>query len=235
MFASRGRTAAALSLAAALLMMAGVLLLPGLVASRLVPQALQSGIGLRAIPARYLAWYAAAARTCPGLRWEVLAGIGTIESDNGRSQARGVHYGKNRKGAEGPMQFEPATFAEYAVWVDRSARLSPYNPPDAIFSAARMLCANGAGDRSGRGRGLREAIFAYNHARWYVRDVLALAGRYTVDARWFCSAWRSHVRVKRRLVHRHPQRHRLVHRHPQRHRLVRRGRRRPGWCGLGRG
>ncbi len=210
MFASRGRTAAALSLTGALVMLAGVLLLPGLVAARLVPRALVSGIGLRAIPARYLTWYVAAARTCPGLRWEILAGIGTIESDNGRSHARGVHYGKNRKGAEGPMQFEPATFAEYAVWADRSARLSLYNPPDAIFSAARMLCADGA--RGGRARGLRGAIFAYNHAHWYVRDVLALAGRYTADARLFCSAWRSHVRVEHRHRHRPWHRRRLVHR-----------------------
>ena len=142
------------------------------------PRALVSGPA--AIPSQYLAWYQAAARTCPGLEWEVLAGIGTIESDNGRSHARGVHHGKNRKGAEGPMQFEPATFAEYAVRADRAARLSPYNPPDAIFSAARMLCADGA--RGGSVRGLRGAIFAYNHAHWYVRDVLALAARYAAAA-----------------------------------------------------
>jgi len=46
--------------------------------------------------------------------------------------------------AEGPMQFEPATFAEYAVRADRGARLTPYDPADAIFTAARMLCADGA-------------------------------------------------------------------------------------------
>src|SRR5580704_15446961 len=65
---------------------------------------------LALIPANYLTWYVAAARTCRGLAWEVLPGIGTMESNNGRSNARGVHQGKNRKGAEGPMQFEPATF-----------------------------------------------------------------------------------------------------------------------------
>ena len=104
-----------------------------------------------------------------------------MESDNGRSRARGVHHGKNRKGAEGPMQFEPATFAEYAVRADHSARLTPYDPKDAIFSAARMLCADGA--RGGTRKGVRGAIFAYNHAHWYVRDVLAIAARYTVAAR----------------------------------------------------
>jgi hypothetical protein len=172
-----GRTAAALSLTAAMLAGTGALLLPA--SPAFSPRALVAGLG--AIPPRYLAWYQGAARTCPGLRWEVLAGIGTMESDNGRSRARGVHHGQNRKGAEGPMQFEPATFREYAVRADRSARLTPYDPKDAIFSAARMLCADGA--RGGTRKGVRGAIFAYNHAHWYVRDVLAIASRYTVAAR----------------------------------------------------
>jgi hypothetical protein len=133
------------------------------------------------IPPNYLTWYVEAARTCRGLAWEVLAGIGTMESNNGRSNARGVHQGKNRKGAEGPMQFEPATFAEYAVRIDRFQKLTPYNPADAIFTAARMLCADGAA--SGSLPGLKRAIFSYNHAHWYVRDVLAIAARYTVSAR----------------------------------------------------
>jgi hypothetical protein len=167
------RTGAALSLATALLALTAVLLVPAASPAPLSPRALISG--LAAIPASYLTWYKQAARTCPGLHWEILAGIGTIESDNGRSQARGVHHGKNRKGAEGPMQFEPATFAEYAVRADPSARLTPYNPQDAIFTAARMLCADGGGSA----RGLRGAVFAYNHAHWYVRAVLAIAARYT--------------------------------------------------------
>jgi Transglycosylase SLT domain len=127
------------------------------------------------IPASYLTLYRQAARTCPGLTWEVLAGIGTVESSNGQSRARGVHRGKNRKGAEGPMQFEPATFAEYAVRADRTAKLTPYNPADAVFTAARMLCADGAANGP---QGLRHAIYAYNHACWYVREVLTLAARY---------------------------------------------------------
>src|SRR5712664_1311402 len=65
------------------------------------PARAASSPGLAAIPARYLTWYRAAARTCAGLSWEVLAGIGTMESNNGRSNARGVHKGKNRMGAEG--------------------------------------------------------------------------------------------------------------------------------------
>jgi Transglycosylase SLT domain len=187
-----------------MLVLTGALLLPGAASPRLAPRALVSG--LAAIPPRYLTWYVAAARTCPGLHWEVLAAIGTIESDNGRSHARGVHQGKNRKGAEGPMQFEPATFREYAVRADRSARLTPYDPQDAIFTAARMLCADGA--RGGTRKGLRGAIFAYNHAQWYVRDVLALAARYTAAARALCPPARR--------VH-------LGHWQPRVHR--------PGWCG----
>lgn len=193
-----------LSVTAALVVLTGALLLPGTVTPRLAPRALVSG--LAAIPPRYLNWYARAARTCTGLTWEVLAGIGTVESDNGRSRARGVHHGKNRKGAEGPMQFEPATFREYAVRADRSATLTPYNPQDAIFSAARMLCADGA--RGGTRRGVRGAIFAYNHAHWYVRDVLALAARYTAAARALWPPALHRVHLGHWSAHRRPHGHR---------------------------
>jgi hypothetical protein len=47
----------------------------------------------------------------PGLPWTILAAIGTIESNNGQSSLAGVHSGANTAGAEGPMQFEPATFS----------------------------------------------------------------------------------------------------------------------------
>ena len=133
---------------------------------------------LDTIPPVYLTFYLNAARTCPGLPWAVLAGIGEVESDNGQSTAPGVHSGANYAGAEGPMQFEPATFAQYAVNADPPAKLSPYNPADAIYTAAAMLCANGAA--SGTQTGIRQAIYAYNHAHWYVTKVLAWAARYTV-------------------------------------------------------
>ncbi len=197
--AARGLMVA--TLAAALVMALPAAALPAMAAPLAArPQTLVAD--LNAIPARYLAWYHAAARTCPGLSWGVLAGIGTIESDNGRSNARGVHHGKNREGAEGPMQFEPATFAEYAIRADRSARLSPYNPEDAIVTAARMLCADGGGSAAG----LRGAIFAYNHAHWYVREVLALAAGYTAaeKARTARSKHAAHRRTspgKRRDAH----------------------------------
>ena len=80
-----------------------------------------SVLALSTIPPAYLTLYTAAARTCPGLPWSVLAGIGTVESDNGRSHAPGVHSGTNTAGAEGPMQFLPATFRRYAVFPSSGA------------------------------------------------------------------------------------------------------------------
>ena len=132
------------------------------------------------IPADYLTWYISAAQTCPGLPWPVLAGIGKVESDHGRSTAPGVHSGANYAGAEGPMQFEPATFARYATDGDHDGQLSPYDPGDAIYTAAAMLCANGAA--FGTRAGIRQAVFAYNHSWAYVDEVLSWAARYTVPA-----------------------------------------------------
>src|SRR6266516_3263477 len=97
------------------------------------------------IPPSYLIWYMDAAQTCPGLPWSVLAGIGKAESDHGKSRAAGVRSAANRPGAEGPMQLPPRIFAEYAVNADPGHPLSPYDPADAIYTAANMLCANGAG------------------------------------------------------------------------------------------
>jgi cell wall-associated NlpC family hydrolase len=139
-----------------------------------------SVLALSEIPPDYLALYMAAARTCLGLPWGVLAGIGKVESDHGRSTARGVHSGANYAGAEGPMQFEPATFARYATDGDHDGQLSPFDPGDAIYTAAAMLCANGAA--SGTEAGIRQAVFAYNHSWAYVDEVLSWAARYTIPA-----------------------------------------------------
>ena len=130
-----------------------------------------------AIPRQVLALDEAAAATCPGLSWSVLAAIGAIESGNGTSTLRGVRSGANFAGAEGPMQFEPATFAEYAEPAPPGGTVppSPYDLTDAVFAAARLLCANGAAG----GADLPGALFAYNHSETYVEDVLALAASYT--------------------------------------------------------
>ena len=129
------------------------------------------------IPADYLTWYMDAAQARPGLPWSVLAGIGTMESDNGQSNLPGVHSGANFGGAEGPMQFEPATFTQYATGPDKP--LSPYDPADAIYTTAAMLCASGA--RGGVGTGIENAVFAYNHADSYVSEVMTQAREYAAQ------------------------------------------------------
>ncbi|MGO1053254.1 C40 family peptidase [Crossiella sp. CA198] len=134
------------------------------------------------IPGNYLALYRTAAPQCPGLDWSILAAIGKIETDHGRSTLPGVHNGQNHAGAAGPMQFLAGTFDE----VLRRHRLPPggatppsrYNPHDAIHAAAHYLCDSGARG----GQDLYRAIFTYNRADWYVRKVLAQAERYAAAA-----------------------------------------------------
>jgi cell wall-associated NlpC family hydrolase len=138
-----------------------------------------SATALNDIPASYLALYQEAAGLCPGLDWSILAGIGKIESDHGRSGLPGVHSGHNTKGAEGPMQFLPATFRAYDQPVPEGGQTpaSPYDPTDAIYAAARYLCASGARN----GRDLPAAIYAYNHSDNYVTEVLNQAAKYRAN------------------------------------------------------
>jgi hypothetical protein len=122
-------------------------------------------------PANYLQLFQeSAARYCPGLSWTVLAAIGQIES------ADGQNMGPSTAGALGPMQFMPSTWAVWGIdgFGDTGAP-DIMNPFDAVPSAARLLCADGA---ASGGTGLRQAIFDYNHADWYVDEVLTLAGEY---------------------------------------------------------
>ena len=128
------------------------------------------------IPPAMLALYQQAATTCPGLPWTVLAAIGTIESGNDTSDLPGIHSGANSAGAEGPMQFEPATFAAYDTPVPPGGANppSPYDPTDAVYAAARMLCANGGEN----GANLNQAVYDYNHSDSYVAEVLDLANSY---------------------------------------------------------
>src|SRR6266851_1346511 len=106
---------------------------------------------------------ASAARYCPQMSWTVLAAIGQIES------ADGQNMGPSSAGALGPMQFLPSTWATWGIdgFGDTGAP-DIMNPFDAVPSAARLLCADGA---TGGGAGLRQAIFDYNHATWYVNEV----------------------------------------------------------------
>jgi membrane-bound lytic murein transglycosylase B len=97
------------------------------------------------------------------------AAIGQIESGDG------ANVGPSSAGAEGPMQFLPSTWQEWGITAfGEPGPPDVMDPYDAVPSAARYLCAAGAGTRAG----LARAIFAYNHADWYVAEVLALAQQY---------------------------------------------------------
>jgi len=124
-------------------------------------------------PSTYLQLFqASAARYCPGLSWTVLAAIGQIESGDGSNM------GPSSAGALGPMQFLPSTWQEWGISAfGQTGSPDIMDPFDAVPAAARLLCAAGAGSPSG----LRGAIFAYNHATWYVNEVLGLAQEYARD------------------------------------------------------
>jgi hypothetical protein len=148
-----------------------------------------SPFALGDIPRAYLAHYHAAARTCPKLTWQVLAGIGKVESDHGRSSAPGVNSGLNRAGCcAGPMQFN-LTNGPPSTWDAFGRGGSPYDPGDAIPAAARKLCANGLAQPAAAARdpcpqvlgspALHQALKRYNNACWYVHEVVTLSQRYT--------------------------------------------------------
>jgi hypothetical protein len=114
------------------------------------------------IPPFLLSIYQAAG-TQYGIRWEVLAAINEIETDYGRN------LNVSSAGALGWMQFIPSSWHTYGVDANNDGEKDPYNPVDAIFAAARYLKAAGAENN------LRRAIFAYNHADWYVDSVMLRA------------------------------------------------------------
>jgi len=120
-------------------------------------------------PKTYRDLYIDSARYCPGLRWQVLAAIGQVESGHGRN------VGPSTAGALGPMQFLPSTWAFSGVDGDGDGSADILSPYDAVPAAALYLCRAGAAHGS---QGLYDAIFSYNHADWYVKLVLDLAARY---------------------------------------------------------
>ena len=121
------------------------------------------------IPANYLADFKKAGAGY-GIPWTVLAAIGEVESGFGQDD------GPSSAGALGPMQFEPAAWAQYG---DGGNIM---NPDDAIPAAARLLAANGAPGN------LQQALLAYNHASWYVTEVLDQAARYAAGGAQAISA-----------------------------------------------
>jgi hypothetical protein len=126
--------------------------------------------GLQALPrcqgsAQLVPTWKAAARAF-GLRWSVLAGITEIESGHG------CNMGPSKAGAIGWTQFMPATWKIWGMDADGDHKASPYNSVDAIYSTARYLRASGAP------KSYRRALYAYNHATWYVNSVLQRAKKY---------------------------------------------------------
>ena len=101
-----------------------------------------------------------------GIPWEILASINKIET------AFGTNLNVSSAGALGWMQFMPPTWEAYGVDANGDGRKDPYNPVDAICAAANYLKASGGSDD------LYNAIFAYNHADWYVQEVLLYARAY---------------------------------------------------------
>jgi murein DD-endopeptidase MepM/ murein hydrolase activator NlpD len=108
-----------------------------------------------------------------GIPWPVLAAINKIESNFG------ANMGPSSAGAVGWMQFMPDTWLRWGMDADGDAVADPWDAEDAIFAAARYLAASGGATDVSR------ALFSYNHADWYVREVLALANVYaggTIEA-----------------------------------------------------
>ncbi|MGZ4317206.1 MAG: lytic murein transglycosylase, partial [Gaiellaceae bacterium] len=106
------------------------------------------------------------AGTAYGIPWQVLASINKVESNFGQNM------GPSSAGAVGWMQFMPSTWLRWGVDADGDGIADPWNATDAIYAAARYLAAAGGQTDIARG------VFAYNHADWYVREVLDLAKVY---------------------------------------------------------
>jgi peptidoglycan DL-endopeptidase CwlO len=140
------------------------------------------------IPATYLYWYQVVGQQYD-VPWTLLAGIGTVESDNGQSTLPGVSSGQNGFGAAGPMQIgiggaagnvwgglpvHPGGEVVTGVATDEDGGLdaSVYDPADAIAGAAKYLVEAGVQTDPAA------AIFAYNHLQSYVQSVLYWAGLY---------------------------------------------------------
>ena len=142
----------------------------------------------KSIPADYLYWYKKVGSQY-GVPWTILAGIGTVESDNGQTTLPGVHSGSNAFGAAGPMQIgiggaatnvwgglpvHPASQVVNGIATDEDGGpdASVYDPADAIAGAAKYLLAAGVQTNPST------AVFAYNHLQSYVQTVLYYAGAY---------------------------------------------------------
>jgi hypothetical protein len=139
----------------------------------------------RGVPANYVPWLEqAAAKYQLGPRgFSIVAAIHYVESDFGRSSLPGVAPGtQNSAGAEGPGQFLVSSWEAFGVDADGDGVKDPYSIPDAVFATANLLHADGAP------RDWRGAIFDYNHAWWYVQEVLAKAAKIGAGGELVCEA-----------------------------------------------
>lgn len=125
----------------------------------------------KGIPANYLALYKKAGEQY-GIPWNILAGVGRVETIHGTLQGEGVLSGENYAGAGGPMQFLEATWKAFAVDGNNDGKKNRYDPADAIPTAARYLKHNKAPEQ------VRGALFQYNHSWDYVDAVLDWATKY---------------------------------------------------------
>lgn len=145
---------------------------PGGASSDAEPTDAPSALAKAEISPEYLSDYEQAGQHYH-LDWAILAGIGKVECDHGRDPdpACTQEGAVNSAGAGGPMQFLASTWAQYGVAPDGGTP-DRWNPEDAIFGAANYLRASGAPID------YRRAIFAYNHAEWYVDEVESWAAKY---------------------------------------------------------
>ena len=127
------------------------------------------GVTAGPIPENMLKLYRAAAAKY-GLPDTLLAAIGWEEMKHG------VVKHDSSAGAQGPMQFMPDTWKAYGVDGNGDGKADPYNTDDSVFAAANYLVASGV--KGGTEEAVKKAIFAYNHADWYVNDILVWAEQY---------------------------------------------------------
>jgi hypothetical protein len=146
-------------------------------APRTPPRHVKLRTGPAAAPGRLLAWYREAERRFGVSRW-VLASVNFIESAFGRM--RNASYA----GAQGPMQFLPATWHAYGLGGDIR------DPHDAILGAANFLHASGAPGN------YRRALWSYNNSDLYVDAVLRYARQMRRGSRRFYAYWSWQVFVR---------------------------------------
>lgn len=156
-----------------------------------------SEFGSDEIPAQFIPIYQAAQEKY-GVPWNLLAAHHRVETVFSTLPTM-----KSPVGAIGHFQFMPLTwigwsypggdrlgnaaipdkiltdpamiqkYGGYGVDANGDGKADPWNVEDAIFSAANYLAANGANE----GR-VRDAVFSFNHADWYVEEVLGFADQY---------------------------------------------------------